>query len=211
MADELAKVITKIIYPALKPEGFRRARKRDLIRVENGIVQLLYFQVSGWGGRAFCVTACANLIAGNEFVSLQPGFRLTRDTDGGDLWLPSLTPEDAERSASVILGSIRAEALPYFEKVRTVQGLSALLAEEQWGSAHHLSFQRGVAAALEGNAPAARRHLADAIELYEADGRDWCVGCVERAMGLQEALATGTAAQLLSSWEQTNSKAHGVR
>jgi hypothetical protein len=211
VADELAKAITKIIYPALKPEGFRRDRKRDLIRVDNGIVQRLYFQVSGWGGRAFCVTACANLVAANEFVALQPGFRLTRDTDGGDLWLPSQTAEEAERSASVILGSIRVEALPYFEMTRTIQGLSALLAKESWASTHHLSFQRGVAAALEDNLPAAQRHLADAIQLYEADGRDWAAGYIERATGLQDALASGTAAQLLKSWELANSKAHGVR
>ena len=140
MGDELAKAITKIIYPALKPEGFRRIRKRDLIRIENGIAQLLTFQVSSWGGRDFCVTASANLVAANEFVTLQPGFRLTRDTDGGDLWLPSKTVEEAEVSASVILGSIRAEALPYFEKIRTIQGFLALLAKERWASTHHLNF-----------------------------------------------------------------------
>jgi hypothetical protein len=211
MTDELAKAITKIIYPILKPVGFRRARKRDLIRVENGIAQRLYFQVSGWGGRSFCVTACANLIAANESVTLAPGFRLTRDTDGGDLWLPSHTAEEAERSATVILGSILSEALPYFEKIRTVHGLSALLADEIWASTHHLSFQRGVTAALEDNLPAAQRHLVEAIQLYEADGRDWCAGYIEKATGLQDALATGTAAQLLRSWELANNKAHGVR
>src|SRR5688572_19197747 len=103
MADELAKAITRIIYPALKAEGFRRTRRRDLIRVENGIVQRLYFQVSGDGGREFCVTACVNLVAANEIASLQPGFRLTRDPDGGDLWLPSAATEEAERSARVIV------------------------------------------------------------------------------------------------------------
>lgn len=211
MGDELAKAITKIIYPALKPAGFRRTRKRDLIRVENGIVQLLYFQVAPWGDRSFCVTAAVNLVAANEFVALQPGFRLTRDTDGGDLWLPSKTAEEAEISASVMLGSIRAEALPYFEKIRTVQGFSALLAKERWASTHHLNFRRGVAAALGGDILDAQRHLADAIRLYEEDGRDWCSNYIERALRLQNALAIGTAAQLLSEWEQANSKAHGIR
>ena len=211
MADELAKAITKIIYPALKPEGFRRARKRDLIRVESGIVQLLYFQVSGSGGREFCVTACANLVAANEFVALQPGFRLTRDTDGGDLWLSSHTAEDAERSAHVVLGSIQAEALPYFEAIRTPAGFGNLLARERWASTHHLSFQRGVAAALQGEMPAALRNLADAIQLYEADGRDWCAAYIQRARALQHALAGNTAPELLSGWYDANSKAHGIR
>jgi hypothetical protein len=210
MGDELAKAITKIIYPVLKPEGFRRARKRDLIRVENGIVQLLYFQVSRWRDRDFCVTASANLIAASEFVSLAPGFRLRRDTEGGDLWLPSKTKEEAERSAGVVLTALVTEALPYFEKMRTVSGFSAVLAAERWGSTHHLSFQRGVAAALGGDVPAARRHLADAIRLYQADGRDWCANYIDRAVRLHDALATGTAMRLLNSWEQANGKVHGL-
>lgn len=211
MADELAKAITKVVYPALKAEGFRRARKRDLLRVENGIVHLLYFQVSGHGRRDFCVTACANLVAANEFVSLQPGFRLTRDTDGGDLWLPSHTAEEAERSVQVVLGSIRAEALPYFQTLRSPVGFSALLAKEHWASTHHLSFQRGVAAALQDDTSAAIRHLADAIQLYEADGRDWCADYIQRATALQHALDTGTAPELLAHWVERNSKAHGIR
>jgi hypothetical protein len=211
MADELAKAITKVIYPALKAEGFHRARKRDLIRVENGIVHLLYFQVSGHGGRDFCVTACANLIAANEFVSLQPGFRLTRDTDGGDLWLPSHTADEAERSAQVVLGSIQAEALPYFETVRTPAGFSALLAKERWASTHHLSFHRGVCSALQDDASAAIRHLADAIQLYEADGRGWCTDYIQRATALLHALKARTAPDLLAGWFKENSKAHGVR
>jgi hypothetical protein len=211
MADALAKAITKIIYPALKAEGFRRARMRDLIRVENGIVQLLYFQVSGHGGREFCVTACANIVAANEFVSLEPGFRLTRDTDGGDLWLPSHTAEEAERSARVVLGSIQAEALPYFESSRTPAGFANVLSKERWASTHHLSFQRGVAAALQGETPAAIRHLADAIQLYEADGRDWCAGYIQRATALQHAIEAKSAPALLTGWYEANSKAHGIR
>lgn len=210
MLDELAKAITKVIYPSLKPEGFRRSRKRDLIRVDNGIAQRLYFQVSGWGGRDFCVTACVNFVAANEFVSLQPGFRLTRDTDGGDLWLPSRTAEQAERSAEVILGSIKSEALPYFESARTTSGLLALLAKQDWASTHHLSFQLGIVAAAHGDSHAARVYLANAIQLYEADGRDWCPGYIKRANALQDALGAEEADALLAAWFKTNSKAHGL-
>ena len=210
MADELAKVITRIIYPALTPQGFRRARKH-IIRVESGIVQRLYFQLSGFGSRQFCVTACVNLIAANEVITLQPGFRLRRDTDPADLWLPSRTAEEAERSAYAVLGSIRAQALPYFEKIRTLAGFSVLLAAERWSSMHHLSFQRGVAAALQGETSIARRHLADAIRLYQADGRDWCLDYIERSRALQDALATGVASNLLAVWYDANSKAHGIQ
>jgi hypothetical protein len=211
MPDELAKAITNIVYPALKPEGFRRARKRDLIRVENGIVHLLYFQVSGWGSRDFCVTASANLVAGCEGPRLQPGFRLNRDTDGGDLWLQSLTPEQAQLSAESVLGSIRAEALPYFERLRTPAGFSALLAQERWGANHHLCFQRGVSKALEGDVAAAKRHLADAVDLYEADGEKCCASYIVKAKLLSAALNIGDADALLNEWREANSKAHGIR
>jgi hypothetical protein len=103
------------------------------------------------------VTACVNLIAAIEAIPLQPGFRLRRHADGGDLWLPSKTAEEAKRSAHVVLESIHAEALPYFEKVRTLTGFSALLATERWSSMHHLSFQRGVAAAMQDETSIAQR------------------------------------------------------
>jgi hypothetical protein len=210
MADELAKAVTKVIYPVLKLEGFKRVRKRDLIRVENGIAQVLNFQVSAWGSRDFCVTACANLVAAEDHPTLAPGFRLTRDTDGGGLWLPSRTPEEAISSAEVMLGSIQSEALPYFEAIRTPAGFSALLAREQWSSQHHLSFRRGVSAALEGDAVAAKRHTTEAIELYQADGADWCGGYISKANALLAALAVDSTASLLADWQDANSKAHGI-
>ena len=210
MADELAKATTKFIYPALRLEGFRRAGKRDLIRVEKGVAQRLYFQLDAWGSRDFCVTVCANLIAGNESVTLQPGFRL-RCENGADLWLPSRSVDEAERSANLTLAAILATALPYFEKIRTLQGYSALLAEERWGSAHHLNFQQGLTAALLGDIAAARDFLTKAIGLYETDGRDWCAAYIAKSIELSDALAAGSAVGLVGAWEQANEKAHGIR
>lgn len=208
MPDELAKAVTRVLSPVLKPLGFRRARKRDLVRIENGLAQSLYFQVSGWGGREFCVTASVNLIAANEHQVLQPGFRI-RGADGGDLWLPSLTVEEAQTSAHVILAAIEAQALPFFDRARTLDGFSALLEEEQWASAHHLSFQRGVLAAIQGHVASARLHLAQAIALYDEDGREWCSSYIERANQLLEALGEDDGAQLLATWRQSHLKAHG--
>ena len=156
------------------------------------------------------MTASANVIAANERVTLAPGFRLKRDSDGGDLWLPSKTAEEAERSASVVLGAIRAVVRPYFEKTRTIQELAAVLSKERWASTHHLSFQRGVAAAQGGDIPTAQKHLTDAIRLYEEDGRDWCANYSNRAAQLHDALAAGTASRLLSEWEQANRMAYGI-
>ena len=193
----------------LKPLGFRRARKRDLVRIENGLAQSLYFQVSGWGGREFCVTASVNLIAANEHQVLQPGFRLNHGADGSDLWLPSLTMDQAQRSAQVILASIEAQALPYFERPRTLDGFSALLGEERWASAHHLSFQRGVLAAIQGHVASARVHLARAIALYDEDGREWCSSYSDRANQLLKALGEDNGTQLLATWHRSHLKAHG--
>jgi hypothetical protein len=210
MVDEFSKVITRLIYPELEPQGFRLIRT-NIVRIEDGIVQRLYFQLSAYGSRRFCVTACANLIAGNEGVTLQPGFRLTRDADRVDLvWFPSRTAEEAERSAHAILRLIRKQALPFFENIRTLAGFSALLASERWASMHHLCFQRGVTAALRGDTAVALRHLSAAIQLYERDGREWCLGYIERSRALDAALRAGDSADLLAAWCEANSKAHGI-
>lgn len=150
MTDELAKAIARIVYPALKEEGFQRVRKRDLIWVGNGMVQLLYFQVSGWGSREFSVTACANLVASNDHTVLIPGFRLRRNPDTGELWLPYQTADEASSSAKTMVEVIYAQAIPYFRQIRTLDAFRDLLSSEQWGAQHHLNFQRGVAAALAG-------------------------------------------------------------
>jgi len=84
------------------------------------------------------------------------------------------------------------------------------LANERWGSTHHLHFQQGVAAVLRGNAVDARSHLADATSLYEKDGREWRAGKIDQAQQLLEALAAGNAMQLLDRWELANRKAHGI-
>lgn len=110
----------------------------------------------------------------------------------------------------MVLGSIQAEALPYFATLRSPAAFTALLAKERWASTHHLCFQRAVSAALQ-NASAAIRHLADANQLPEADGRNWCTDYIQRATALLRALDAGTAPELLASWFTANSKAHGIR
>ena len=210
MANELAKAITRIICPALLPEGFFRGRRHVFNRTGNGIVQRLDFQLNSWGGRDFCVNISANLIASNEFVTLQPGFRLTGGRPGVEMWLPSRTQEQAQSSIETALEAIRAEALPFFEQTRSLEGFSARLAKEHWSSKHHLSFQRGVAAALLGDNRKAATLLGDAMCLYQEDGREWCARYIEKAKCLSEGLQTGTALAILAQWEDCNRSAHGI-
>jgi len=127
------------------------------------------------------------------------------------LWLPSKTSEEAEASALVVLGLTREKAFPFFDKASTLEGFSDLLAKERWGSVHHLKFQQGVAAARLGRTNDARKQLNDAIQLYEADGRDWCFSKIDQAKELCEALEVGSDAELLACWELKNAKAHGIR
>ncbi|MEM7689926.1 MAG: DUF4304 domain-containing protein [Pseudomonadota bacterium] len=209
MADELAKAITKLANPVLKQDGFQRLQRRKFIRSNGRIVQRLDFQVTSWGGRDFCVNVSANLIASNEFVTLQPGFRLS-DYDGRDAWLPSKTMDDAEASVKFVTGLIQEQAFPFLARTNSVEGFSDVLGQEDWASSHHLKFQQGVAAALLGDANGAKIKLRDAIRLYEADGRDWFFAKIDKATKLCEALDAGCHAQLLNEWEQENSESHGV-
>jgi hypothetical protein len=55
------------------------------------------------------------------------------------------------------------------------------------------------------------RYLAEAIQLYEADGREWCLAYIERSKALDAALRAGISADLLAAWFEANSKAHCIR
>ncbi len=207
MGDELGKAITKIILPALRPEGFVRGTAKSLIRVESGICQLLYFQMSHRGDKKFCVTASANLVAGNEYVTLEPGFRLNQ---GVDLWLPSMTAEQATESATEYLDLIVENALPFFEKVRTPKLFATYLSTEPMLSECHRLLQRGIAHALAGEDALAIADLhAAAVEL---DGlTDNMKPFAVRARDLVAAIENGSAQELLAEWYEANKRVHGIK
>jgi hypothetical protein len=205
MVDELKRAITSIIFPALAPLGFRRRGMRDLLRVDGPIVQRLHFQLTAWGGRDFCTTCCVNLVPADEIATLQPGFRL-----GGGKWLPSLTDQQAADSAALALRWIMAEAIPFFERSRTLLGYEKTVACQEWGAKHHQKFQRAVALALSEMWDEADQLLREAKALYLEDGRDWVGGYIAKVDALAAALQSGTATNLLQTWAIENSKAHGI-
>ncbi|WP_206241616.1 DUF4304 domain-containing protein [Novosphingobium terrae] len=209
MPDELAKAVTKIIFPVLKSQGFHRHGKRAFVRAQCGIAHRVDVQLNGWGGRDFCVNISANVIAGHEWVTLQPGFRLSAE-NGADLWLPSLSAEQAAESAKTVAHHLATTALPYFEEIKSLPGFSSLLAKEHWASTHHLNFQQGIVFALMQQDREAIDHLEKAIAAYELDGRPWCADYIQRATTLSQALRDGTSGTLLQTWEQVNKKAHGI-
>ncbi|MBR7619575.1 hypothetical protein JKL49_09265 [Phenylobacterium sp. 20VBR1] len=201
----------RVILPALRLEGFVRGRGRDLLRLHGPIVHRLYFQVSSFGDRQFCTTVCANLVAAHDFPTLSPGFRLKRDTDGGDLWLPSSSPAEAERSTQVLLSSIMAEALPWLEGLTTPEGYARLRETVEHRRDHHQCFEAAIAWALAGDEDKADRNLHAAINLYQVDGRVWCEAYIVRAEALRSALSKGQAAALLADWDLARRPAQGIR
>lgn len=205
MADELKRAIRSIIFPALAPLGFHERGTRDLLRVDGPIVQKLHFQVTAWGGRDFCTTCCVNLIPANEIATFQPGFRL-----GGGKWLPSLTDQQAADSAALVLRWVMAEAIPFFERSRTLLGYEKTVARQEWGAEHHQKFQRAVALALSEMWEEADQLLREAKAHYLEDGRDWVGGYVAKVEALAAALQSGTATNLLRKWTVDNSKAHRI-
>jgi len=205
MADKLKKAIMAIILPTLAPLGFRRQGARNLMRVENDIVQKLYFQLSGGGGRDFRVTCCANLIPANDFATLQPGFEL-----GSGRWLPYLTQQDAEDSVALVLRWITADALPFFERTRTLADYAQAVANQNWGSSHHGKFQRGVAMAHMGRSAEAGKLLREARSQYLEDGRPWVGDYIARIDALSLALQMGGEVILIQKWIADHQKAHGL-
>jgi hypothetical protein len=205
MVDEMKRALTSTILPALSPLGFRKRGTRDLLRIDGPIVQRLYFQLTAWGGRDFCTTCCVNLVPADEIATLQPGFRL-----GGGKWLPSLTDQQAADSAALVLRWIMVEAIPFFERSRTLLGYEKTVAGQEWGAEHHQKFRRAVALALSEMWEEADQLLQEAKALYLEDGRDWVGGYIARIDALAAALQGGTATDLLQQWTIDNSKAHRI-
>jgi len=203
MADELKKAITSVILPVLAPLGFRRQGVRNLARVENEIVQKLYFQLAGGGTRDFRVTCCANLIPANDFATLRPGFEL-----GSGRWLPSLIQQEAADSAALVLRWVIAEALPFFEQTRNLAGYADAIAAENWGTSHHGMFRRGVAMAQMGRTAEADALLEEARANYLDDNRPWVGDYIAKIDALNQALRTGGEIALIQTWTADNRKAH---
>lgn len=209
MKDELTAAIASIWAPRLKAVGFTRSGRRDLVRVSDGIIQRINFQLAAGGSRDFCVNVAACTICGNEYRVLQPGFRL-RNENGRDLWLPSRTRDQALSSAEIAWAVAERQALPWLDTTGTLQGLLVTIGAETWGSQHDQRFQLAVIEALLGRADRAQADAQHAKELYGADPHEWATAGRERADQLLRALSDGHSQELLATWFQANKTAHGM-
>ena len=72
--DPFTAALSDIFLPAVRPFGFDRRSARLIVRISDGILQLLNFQKSGYGGADFCVNyASMALFLPSEHIVLEPG------------------------------------------------------------------------------------------------------------------------------------------
>jgi len=209
MKDELTSAVAKVWAPRLKEMSFKRAGRRDFVRLVDGIVQVVNFQVSAWGSRRFCVSVTAHTVCGNEDRVGQPGFRL-KGNKGADLWLPSEQSDQAESSVETAWKAAVEQAIPWFNTTSSLEGLIGVIRAEDWGSKHHQQFQIAIIEALLQRYEDAQVHAQSAIELYRADTRDWASAYCARAEELLTALRDGRPDELLTEWYEANKKIHRV-
>jgi hypothetical protein len=207
LRDLLTPAIDRVWRPAMRDHGFQRAGRRDFIRVCGGILHEFNFQISASGSRDFCVNVAAFSIAGNDMPVLQPGFRLAAP-NGADVWLPSASADDAEKSAIAMLQLAIDQALPFFAENNGYQQHARCLRGQRWGSEHHRWFQIGVAEAGSAESARATEALKTAISYYIADGRAWCAVGIERAEALIRAIESDRHNGLLEQWYTQNSRIH---
>jgi hypothetical protein len=208
--DELTPALARTWNKRLAEHGFRRVGRRDLQSLSNGIVRLLNVQISAWGSRDFCVNVAAFTLCGNDIPVLQPGFRLSRP-NGGDMWLPSKSAEEAADSVEIAWKAAEAQALPWLERNSTLEGHLQVLRAETWGSRHHLHFQIGVVEAMLGRRDDAMSDLVAASRLYAEDGRSWWPAYIAKAEALIDALDRGNAVALLEQWRADNLAVHRIK
>jgi len=202
--DPLTAALSDIFLPAVRRFGFERKSARLIVRISDGILQLLNFQKSGYGGGDFCVNyASMPLFMPREYIVLEPGGRLTGQQYPGqiDRWWPSATHESADRSMREVLDAFHGEGSRFFESTKTVIGLLEHLLPIRLDD-HHYEFERGACFARLGSVDEAVPRLRRAVTLYHEDGRDWCAEYADRATSLMRACESGTHSSLLVRWEE---------
>jgi len=198
--DPLTAATTAILLPALRAAGFRRKTGRVIARVHADILQFFDLQLEAYGGKVFCVNyASLPLFCPRDYWILQPGTRLNQ-ANGCEAWVSAKTHDAADLSMGLVRQMAESQAMPFFESTKTPEGLLAYLEHENWGSQHHLNFEKACCEARLSRLPDARRHALRAIELYREDGRSWCTSGIELCERLLAAIDGAMVGDLLRQW-----------
>jgi hypothetical protein len=199
-SDPLTAATTRILIPELRSHGFRRKTKRIIARVRDDILQFFDLQLSAYGGKNFCVNyASLSLFCPRDYLILQPGARL-KGENGAEAWLSAKTHDEADASMAKVVKMVQTQALPFFEATKSVDGLLECLKSEDWGSRHHLYLEMAFCEARMDRFDEAKSHALRAIELYRADGRDWCPEYIELSQRLIGGVESSKLTGILQCW-----------
>jgi hypothetical protein len=120
---------------------------------------------------------------------------------------PAATHESADASMEKVTKYFAEQALPVLDRTQTAQGLKAELdsihqRDLRGGKDlnHHRYFERACCAARLHDYATALVLLHRAVDLYAADGRDWCEGYASSCRELIAAIKQEEADALLERW-----------
>jgi len=188
------------LNPELRSHGFRRKTNRLIARIQDDILQFFDLQLSGYGGKDFCVNyASISLFCPRDYMILQPGARLKRE-NGAEAWLSAKTHEVADVSMAQVANMAQTQALPFFDATKSVDGLLGWLNRENWGSRHHLYLEMAFCEARLGRISEAKALAVGAIELYREDGRDWCPGYIDLCEQLIAGIESNNLTERFQRW-----------
>jgi hypothetical protein len=199
-SDPLTAATTSILIPEFRPHGFRRKTNRIIARIQDDILQFFDLQLSTYGGKDFCVNyASMSLFCPRDYLILQSGARLKSAT-GAEAWLSATTHEDADASMAQVARLAQAQAWPFFEATKSIDGLLEWLKCENWGSRHHLYLEMAFCEARLGRVSEAKALALRAIELYREDGRDWCRQYIDLCGQLIAGIETNNLPEIFQRW-----------
>lgn len=183
-----------------------RFGSRNLGRVREGILQFANVQAAAFGPPRFCVNyAVLPLFRPHDFATLSRGDRV-RDARGEDAWWPHDGAGAAAAAMQAAAAALRWQAVPWFERTRTLAGLLAHLPLPTPGADPHDVFDRACCLARLGRLRESAHAAARARRLYLRDGRAaWRAPAEFCAMLFAAALAERVEG-LLGEWERLTAR-----
>lgn len=194
--DFINTAITRILQPTLKDAGFRRTQKKSFVRLRGELVDVLTFQMSRWGGKAFYVHYFTNPLCdpeGRLADSYVVGSREGSNVQDDVIWHG---PDEASANAAIqsVLALSKAVLLPWYSEIVDLDAYSRKFLKvpsRRRKSAHYLS----VAASLE--------RIDECLALYkEMQDRNEAIG--PEVVALAQAIAEDKVSELLGAWRTRN-------
>ena len=211
--DPISDATASILMPSLEVQGLKRLTNRIAAHIVDDILQFVSIHLSRRGTRRFRLEyASICLFRPRDTLPLQPGGTIVRTIESGTFLqrlcrrepqrhgFDGTGPASANASMSEAVCLVNTQTLPFFAQTRTTRLLYERLLKERWGSQHHLQFELGCCLARLQRFAEAEEVLKRAVDLYENDGRDWCIREIERVNSLRTAIQQGRSDARLIEW-----------